>query len=325
MSSIDILPSDDQLEIVEGIARALASQGLGKTDISTIAELGYLGAGLSEADGGFGLSVADEALIHIKLGRHVADIRILATMLAARLAAANGETALCKALIIGREKIGFAVPVQGWPRSSTGPSGDAYFVGDGDLYLALSPHGGCLVPASDVATHEQVESMDASASASRATITAVKPWSVGGKEGIWQVAMLFAAAQLTGTGQAALHMGAEYAKTREQFDKPIGTFQGIAHPLADCALRSEAATNQVYYAAIALRDGFPDATQQVTAALLVGIDAGLRNATTNIQTHGAMGYSAETGAHLYLKRAVVLRQIVGGIRMHERAMLADTG
>jgi len=322
VSSIDILPSPEQTEIVDGLARVLTANGPGKTGIAEIAELGYLGANLPEEFGGFGLTIADEALLHIELGRTVADLRVLATLLAARLAAADGNTALCSELASGVRPVGFAMPVYGWPQDSAGPCGECYLLGDAGLYIALSPQGGSLVSADNITDRQAVESLDATASATRARVVSADAWSVGGAKHIWLVATIMAAAHAIGIGAAALAMGAEYAKVRVQFDKPIGAFQGIAHPLAECAMRSDAAQNQLYYAAIALRDGFEDAARQVTAAWLVAMDAGLRNATTNIQTHGAMGYSAETGAHLFLKRAVILRQLSGGVRLHERAMLA---
>lgn len=323
MSSIDILPSSEQKEIVEGIARVLEDAGAAKTDFSTVAELGYLGIGLSDDHGGFGLGFPEEALINVELGRSVADLRILATMLGARLASMTGDSELCGSLLVGNKVAGFVTPVYGWSEAEDGPSGNVYLIGDADLYLAISPRGGSLVEKAAFSDVEKCESMDATAPLSRAKLSSANIWRDDSKVSLWDVAMLMVVGQLIGIAEAAMMQGAEYAKTREQFDKPIGAFQGIAHPLADCALRKDAAANQFYYASIALRDGFPDASRQVTAAWLVAMDAALRNATTNIQTHGAMGYSAETGAHFFLKRAVVLRQIAGGVRLHERAMLSE--
>jgi alkylation response protein AidB-like acyl-CoA dehydrogenase len=323
MSHVDILPSDEQFEVVGGIARALADGGPAGTDLKQVAELGYLGAGLPEASGGFGLDICDEVLIHFELGKSVADLRILATMLAARMAVADGGAALCESLTGGEQSAGFAVPVRGWRGDGAGPEGELFLLGEADHYLALSPDGGALIAANGFGPKERCESMDATTPAWRTTLAPGAKWSGGGQGKFWDVATLLIASHLVGLGRATLAMGASYAKDREQFGAPIGSFQGIAHPLADCALREEAASNQIYYASIALRDRFPDASRQVTAAWITAMDAAHRNATTNIQTHGAMGYSAETGAHLFLKRAVALRVIGGGVRLHERRMLDD--
>lgn len=323
MSNVDILPSDEQFAVVDGIARVLNDAGPAGTDLKQVAELGYLGAALPEANGGFGLDICDEALIHFELGKSAADLRILATMLAARMAVADGDAPLCESLTSGERPAGFAVPVQGWRSNGTGPEGSMFLLGEADHYLALSPDGGALIDASGLGPRENCESMDAVTPAWRTTLAPGIKWSGGKRGNFWDVATLLIAAHLVGLARATLAMGASYAKTREQFGAPIGSFQGIAHPLADCALREEAASKQIYYASIALRDEFPDASRQVTAAWITAMDAAHRNATTNIQTHGAMGYSAETGAHLFLKRAVTLRVIGGGVRLHERRMLDD--
>jgi alkylation response protein AidB-like acyl-CoA dehydrogenase len=319
MSLIDVLPSDDQLEIVSALARPLADLPPGGGDLETVGALGFVGAGLPEESGGLGLSIADETLLHIELGRRVAAMEVLAAGLAARVAAANGELNLAASLTSGAQSAGFAVPVSSW--SGRAPTGEVHLVGRGDVYLAVSAAGAALLKPTDLKVSRTVEGMDALASTVRADIIGAPAWLQARGVPIWQLASLFIAAQLSGLALAARDMGAEYAKTRSQFDKPIGSFQAIAHPLADCAVRAEAAYNQVLFAAIKLRDGAADAEFQVTAAILVAMDAAFQNATTNIQTHGAMGFAAATGAHLYLKRAVVLRHVAGGARLHEQAML----
>lgn len=319
MSLIDILPTDDQLEIVSGLARALENFPVAEANMADVAALGFVAAGLPEDSGGLGLSIADETLLNIELGRRVAGLEVLASGLAARVAAANGDAGLATDLVAGARVAAFAAPLAGW--TAQGPRGEIHLIGHGDVYLAVSPFGAALLTAADLATARAVEAMDAAAATGRTEVVSAPSWLQADGVSIWRLASLSIAAQLTGLAMATRDIGAEYAKVRVQFDKPIGSFQAIAHPLADCAVRAEAAYDQVLFAAIALRDGASDAGFQVSAACLTAMEAAFLNATTNIQTHGAMGFSAITGAHIYLKRAVVLRHLAGGVRLHERAML----
>ena len=285
-----------------------------------MAALGFLGAGLPEAAGGLGLSIADEALLNVEFGRRVAGLEFLASSLAARVAAASGDLKLASELAAGGRTAGFAAPLAGW--APEGPRGEAHLIGQGEIHLAISPFGVAMLTSTDLGERHPVEGMDAVAPTVRAEIVGAPVWQRCDGLATWQLSCLFIAAQLSGLAMGARDMGVEYAKIRVQFDKPIGAFQAIAHPLADCAMRAEAAYDQVLFAAIALRDGASDAEFQVTAACLTAMDAAFQAATTNIQTHGAMGFSAVTGAHLFLKRAVVLRHLAGGVRLHQQAMLA---
>ena len=320
MSKVDILPSDDQLEIVGGLERALEGVAPGGADFARIAALGYVAIGVPADLGGMGCDVADEALLNIEFGRRVIGLEVLASSLAARLGAA-GDSELVSDIVAGRRAVGFAAPMVGWDPSASGPQGEVHLVGQGDLHLAIGPAGGALLRPEQFSDVRRVEGMDAVVPTARATVAGqAQPWAED--SGLWPQAVLLLAAQLAGVAAAARDRAVAYAKVREQFGKPIGSFQAVAHQCADSALRAEAAYCQVLFAAIALRDRASDAAFQVTAACLTAMDAALRNATTNIQVHGGMGYSAESGAHLFLKRAVVLRQLCGGVRLHERNMLA---
>jgi alkylation response protein AidB-like acyl-CoA dehydrogenase len=127
----------------------------------------------------------------------------------------------------------------------------------------------------------------------------------GGPGLAWQ-ADLLACAYLTGIAEAALAMAVEYAKTRRQFDQPIGAFQSIKHACADMAVRAEAARAQTYYAAMAVVTDAAGCGNEVAAARLITRRAAIENAKVNIQIHGAMGFTEESEAHLFLKRAHAL-------------------
>jgi alkylation response protein AidB-like acyl-CoA dehydrogenase len=105
-----------------------------------------------------------------------------------------------------------------------------------------------------------------------------------------------------GAATRALAMTVEYAKTREQFGRPIGSFQAVAHRCADMRSDLDAIRYLVYQAAWALA-ARPDATLEVGAALAYGLD-GLRRVFMHAhQVHGAIGFSTEHDLQLFTRRA----------------------
>ena len=124
---------------------------------------------------------------------------------------------------------------------------------------------------------------------------------------------LIEAAALAGLARAALDMAVDYAGVREQFGRPIGSFQAVKHHCANMALAARCACDQVSFAAVAVDDGRDDAALQVESAFFVAGSAAIENCGKNIQVHGGIGFSEEAAPHRLLKRARVLVQIAGGL------------
>ena len=137
-----------------------------------------------------------------------------------------------------------------------------------------------------------------------------------------QVATVLVAAEAVGVAERALTMSVEYAKVRQQFGKPIGSFQAIKHRCADMAVRTEVARSVTAFAAVAVRDGEPSAARDVRVAKTLAANAAIVNATDNVQNHGGMGYTWEGAAHLYLKRAWLLEHAFGTRTGHLDALAA---
>jgi len=131
-----------------------------------------------------------------------------------------------------------------------------------------------------------------------------------------------AAGYLAGLARGAQDLAVEYAKTRVQFDRPIGSNQAVKHALADCATRSEAAWATVLYGATASAEARPDRDFWVAAAAGTAADAADANARTAIQVHGGRGYTIECPAHLFLARARLVTQLLGGSPGIRRRLLA---
>ncbi len=110
------------------------------------------------------------------------------------------------------------------------------------------------------------------------------------------------AAEQVGGAQRCLEMSTEYAKTRLQFGRPIGSFQAIKHKCADMLVETEFARSAAYHAAFAIADN-EDVLEGAHLAKSYCSEAYFHAAAENIQIHGGMGFTWEHPAHLYFKRA----------------------
>ena len=119
------------------------------------------------------------------------------------------------------------------------------------------------------------------------------------------------AASLLGLGQGALALGSEYAAHREQFGRPIGSFQGLAHPLADCLAELDGAGLLVEEALAALAWGDPDGSTLVAMARCAAAEAAAHTAATCLHVHGGYGLALEYDVQLYFRRAKAWA-LVGG-------------
>jgi alkylation response protein AidB-like acyl-CoA dehydrogenase len=127
------------------------------------------------------------------------------------------------------------------------------------------------------------------------------------------------AADATGAARRALEMAVEYAKTREQFGRPIGSFQAIKHKLADMYVLVQAATLAVEGAARALDTG-ADADKLVAVAGSYARDAATKVTGDAIQVHGGIGYTWEHDCHRLFKRAKFDELYLGDPAAHREAL-----
>jgi len=129
-------------------------------------------------------------------------------------------------------------------------------------------------------------------------------------------AALAAAAQLVGLAQQMLDMSVAYVAQREQFGKPIGSFQAVKHHLADVALRLEFARPCVHRASWVLANDPANVQPAVSLAKAQASGAGLLAARKALQVHGAIGYTVEYDLHMWMKRAWALAAAWGDAAWH---------
>jgi alkylation response protein AidB-like acyl-CoA dehydrogenase len=135
------------------------------------------------------------------------------------------------------------------------------------------------------------------------------------------------AAEMVGTARRIFDMSLAYAKEREQFDVPIGSFQAIQHKLADMSLALERATAAVHYASMTVDAADEDRERACHVAKAAAGEAARRIVKDGAQIHGGIGYTWEHDLHLYLRRATADEYLFGTTGWHlDRlaALLIDT-
>jgi hypothetical protein len=124
------------------------------------------------------------------------------------------------------------------------------------------------------------------------------------------VARALAAADAAGLAQECVEQATEYAKTRQQFGRPIAMFQAVKHHCANMLVASELATAAVWDAARAADGAAGQFALAAAVAAVQAIPASLENAQLNIQVHGGIGFTWEHDGHLLLRRAATLAALI---------------
>lgn len=313
------LPTADQRELVEAVKDAIAqilpigrfhdSGNDESARLAQLAELGILAITLDENAGGAGLGVVEEALLFEQLGRQLAPPAVLAAVLAVHVASARHDRAAAAAIARGELTVGLGLA----------SAGGVILVGEpGQSTLLLDNVGAALLPTG---TFASVTPLDRAAwIVPRYRADAMPDLSL--VSAVTLRARLLIAAQLVGMASSARDMAVDYAKMREQFGRPIGSFQAVKHHCANMATSAMAATDLLAFAAVALADERDDAAFQIQAALAVASRAAIANAALNVQIHGGIGFSDEANPHLLVKHAHVWDTIAGGGRAVRADLLA---
>jgi alkylation response protein AidB-like acyl-CoA dehydrogenase len=130
------------------------------------------------------------------------------------------------------------------------------------------------------------------------------------------VATVALTAEMVGGMQWVLDTTVEYAKTRKQFGKSIGTFQAIQHHCANMLLLTESARSAVYYAAWLLENDAKEAPAAVSVAKAYASDAYREVGNLGIQVHGGIGFTWDEPMHFYYKRAKASELMFGDATYH---------
>jgi len=129
-------------------------------------------------------------------------------------------------------------------------------------------------------------------------------------------------ADMCGAAEWQLQTTAEYARTRKQFDRNLGFFQAVKHPLADFMVAIDLARSHLYNAACAIDHEPANAEQYARMAKAAASDAASFGSRKSVQLHGGIGFTWECFVHIYLKRQLHSQTLLGGAT-YQRAKLAE--
>ncbi|MGE3913795.1 MAG: acyl-CoA dehydrogenase, partial [Chloroflexota bacterium] len=153
---------------------------------------------------------------------------------------------------------------------------------------------------------------------------------IGQVDGGWKIletvlrrAAVGAAAVMLGAARKSMELSVEYAKVREQFGQPIGTFQAIKHACADMLVEVENAHGATYYSAWAVDAAAPDAALAASVAKSYVGEAARKVCGSAIQVHGGIGFTWEYDLHLYFKQAKYLEALYGDAEHHRAQILHE--
>ena len=158
-----------------------------------------------------------------------------------------------------------------------------------------------------------------------ATLVGEPGGAVPGLTTTLELAAVALAAEQVGGAQHCLDSSVEYAKTRIQFGRPIGSFQAIKHKCADMLLEVESARSAAYYAGWAAAARAEDLPMVASLAKSTCSEAYFHAAAENIQIHGGIGFTWEHDAHLYFKRAKSSELLFGDPAYHRELLAQHIG
>ncbi|WP_193045685.1 acyl-CoA dehydrogenase family protein [Mycolicibacterium baixiangningiae] len=305
-------------------------------------ELGVLGLSVPEDDGGVGGSLVDQAVAVEEFGASLVCGPLFGTVylaVPALVAAASGPArdGLLADLVEGTRTAAFApsadrVTADG--DALTGELGPVVDAGAADVLLvAATGDNGVGLYAVD-ATASGVErtplvTLDLTRPQAAVTLSGAPATLIAGPEEAGRVishalhvGSALLAVEQVGAAQHLLDLAVDYAKSRLQFGRPIGSFQAVKHRLADMLVDAEHARSTAYHAVWALSDGSDDAELATAIAQAVCSAALSRIAVDTIQVLGGIGFTWEHQAHLYFKRATTDAALLGTAEEH-RARVAD--
>ncbi len=312
-------------------------------------ELGVLGMSVPEAAGGVGGSLVDQAVAVEEFGAALAGGPLFGTVYLAipALAACPAGPArdeLLGALIEGQRTAAFAVAdiagtfdpdrvaVTVEEGTLTGTAGRVVDATAADVVLvAARGSDGVGLYAVDAGDTERTPlvTMDLSRPQADVAFDRAPARLLAGPDDTGRVithalqvgAALLAIEQI-GAAQHLLDLSVEYAKSRLQFGRQIGSFQAIKHRLADMLVDLEHARSTAYHAVWALTDGSDDPALAASIAQATCSAAFSRIAADTIQVHGGIGFTWEHQAHLYFKRAATDAALLGSAEQH-RSRVAE--
>ena len=321
---------------------------------AAMAEQGWPAVEVAEDRGGLGLGLVEVAMLGEQLGRHLAPVPFLGTVLTlGALSGALDRGALAPDAALGgvpvgswteRLAAGEACGALAWPGRAgavvavpsdggwrlTGRPDPVVYGAEADVVVtwatpsgAPSPHLFALgVPDPRPASQP---AMDRTRSIGWLELHDHPAVALGAEDAaavLLDRAAAALSAEMLGAASVVLDMTVAYAKDRVQFGRPIGGFQAVKHRCADMLVDVEGMRSATYYAAWAVGAGDPDASAAASAAKVWCSDAARRVMGSGLQVHGGIGFTWEHDLHLFLKRSQLDQVSLGDAAFHRDRIAA---
>jgi alkylation response protein AidB-like acyl-CoA dehydrogenase len=319
-----------------------------------LADQGWTGLTLPEEHGGAELGLVELAAVAEETGRACLPGAFLSTLTAAalieRAGSAEQQAKYLAPIAAGELKATVAILEEGanWDLDGAGAAalkaerdGDGFTLSGRKLFVpdagvaglivcvARDRQGLALLPVARGAFGLSVKatpSMDATRKLYEVAFEGVKVKTAdalgadgdarGALRGALEVATVALCAEMVGGMQWVLDTTVEYAKTRQQFGRPIGAYQAVQHQCADMLLMTESARSATYYAAWVLNEGDPQASVAVSVAKAYCSDAFREVCNRGVQVHGGIGFTWEHDLQLYYKRSKSSETLFGDATFH---------
>ncbi|TMC48681.1 MAG: acyl-CoA dehydrogenase [Chloroflexi bacterium] len=343
---------DDRCPI--GLVREAADAGAGGDGVDrlwdSMAQLGWMGLGVDEGHGGLGRPLVDLAILSEEMGRSLVPAPWFSTVglftEAIRVAGdarqrgawlpriAAGEVRGTLAIlerdgVLGRDGV----------TTTATPAGDGYRLEGSKAFVPDLDIAGSVVVAALLEGQPGLFVVDAGAceltdeagiDPTRRLATLRLPGAevgsdclLGGEPCGWATiervldrATALQCAEMCGGAQKVLELTVEYARTRQQFGRPIGSFQGVSHRCAEMLLAVESARSLSYYAAWCCDEDLDNAPLAVSAAKAWTGDTYRAATSQAIQLHGGIGFTWEANLHLWYRRALAMAALLGDPGYH---------
>jgi alkylation response protein AidB-like acyl-CoA dehydrogenase len=334
-------------------------EGFDRTDWSAVAELGWQAMAIPEEYGGAGFGLLEVAVLLEEQGRAMYGGPFLSTVVGATNAILLGGSEQQKSEILARIAAGEIVVAlavtedggrhDGEHMKTSAVAVDGGWVISGAKCQVIDGHtADLLIVAAQAAdgigwflvegdaegvARTLLPTMDetrklANVDLSEVTVPEHARLPLGDAAAMRRLNEILAVAlalEQVGGAQATLDMAVQYAKDRQQFGKPIGSFQAVKHMCADMLVSVESARAAAYYAAWAVAEGSDEAATVVPLAKAYCSDAFFECAAVNIQVHGGIGFTWEHDAHLFFKRAKSSQLMLGTPAEHRRQLAERLG
>jgi alkylation response protein AidB-like acyl-CoA dehydrogenase len=277
-----------------------------------IAELGWPGIFIDEEHGGQGLGAIELVILQEELGFALAPTPFFSNVAAGFLIQQAGSDEQKQRWLPGI--------ASGEERGTVGmvSNGEAALVPDADsaAVVVLVDGDTATVVEAGGAEVEQRDTIDSTRRFSTVRANGGGEALGGDVEAGLDRAEIALAAELVGVAQWTMDAAVAYAKDRKQFDRPIGSYQAVAHRCAQMMLEVESSRSAVYYAGW-VADNEPETVSLAASmAKAYAADAGWRVSASSLQVHGGIGFTWEHDLHFFLKRARTDGHLLGSPRSH---------